>query len=265
MTLNITIGLAEQIGDIAKRAGEVIMKVYTSDFNVAAKGDKSPVTEADTKAENLIFCEIRTKIGNDIPLVGEESVAAGKMPKIDDKPFWLIDPLDGTKEFINKNGEFTVNIALIEHGMPVLGAVHLPVTQDTFIATRAGVFVQYGGEGHATQIACRQAPASGLVAIASKSHNTPETEAYLDGLNIKERTSAGSSLKFCRIAEGKADVYPRFGPTMEWDTAAAHAVLMFAGGEVITEDGRPLSYGKPGLKNPFFIARGPGVPDPTPT
>ena len=265
MTLNITIGLAEQIGDIAKRAGEVIMKVYTSDFNVTAKGDKSPVTEADTKAENLIFREIRTQIGNDIPLVGEESVAAGKMPTVGDKPFWLIDPLDGTKEFINKNDEFTVNIALIEHGMPVLGAVHLPVTQDTFIATRAGVFVQYGGEGRAIQIGCRQAPADGLIAIASKSHNTPETEAYLAGLNIKERTSAGSSLKFCRIAEGKADVYPRFGPTMEWDTAAAHAVLMYAGGEVITEDGRALSYGKPGLKNPFFIARGPGVPDSTST
>ncbi len=147
----------------------------------------------------------------------------------------------------------------------MLGALPLPVTQDTFNATRAGVFVQYGGEGRAIQIACRRAPADGLVAIASKSHNTPETEAYLNGLNVKERTSAGSSLKFCRIAEGKADVYPRFGPTMEWDTAAAHAVLMFAGGEVITEDGRALSYGKPGLKNPFFIARGPGVPDPTPT
>ena len=130
------------------------------------------------------------------------------------------------------------------------------------MATNAGAFAQYGGDGKAIQITCRRAPKDGLVAIASKSHSTPETDAYLAGLPIKDRVSAGSSLKFCCVAEGKADVYPRFGPTMEWDTAAGHAILKFAGGEVITEDGRPLTYGKSDFRNPFFIARGPGVPDP---
>jgi len=262
MVLNVTLGLAEQIGEVSRRAGRVIMDIYKTDFDVEAKGDASPVTQADKEAEDLIFRMIREGITGEFPLVGEEAVSAGNKPDIGDKPFWLIDPLDGTKEFISRNGEFTVNIALIENGIPVLGVVHLPVTDDTFIATRAGAFVQYGGEGKAIQISCRLAPKEGLTAIASKSHLTEETETYLAGLPVRERISAGSSLKFCRVAEGKADVYPRFGPTMEWDTAAGHAVLMYAGGEVITEDGRSLIYGKADFRNPFFIARGPGVPDP---
>jgi 3'(2'), 5'-bisphosphate nucleotidase len=263
MVLNITLGLAEQIGEVARAAGRVIMDVYKTDFDVETKGDASPVTQADNEAEDLIFRRIREGITGEFPLVGEESVAKGKTPEIGDRPFWLIDPLDGTKEFISRNGEFTVNIALIENGIPVLGIVHLPVSDDTFIGSRAGTFVQYGGEGKAMQISCRRAPKDGLTAIASKSHLTEETEKYLSGLPVKETVSAGSSLKFCRVAEGKADVYPRFGPTMEWDTAAGHAVLMYAGGEVITEDGQALQYGKGAFRNPFFIARGPGVPDPT--
>ena len=262
MVLNVSLGLAEQIGEIAKRAGRGIMKVYETDFEVETKGDNSPVTKADQEAEALIFRAIRQGITGEFPLIGEEATAAGKAPDIGNGPFWLIDPLDGTKEFISRNGDFTVNIALIEDGMPVLGVVHLPVTQDTYIATRAGVFAQYGGDGKAMQISCRQAPKSGLIAIASRNHRTPETDAYLDKLNVGGTMSAGSSLKFCRVAEGRADVYPRFGPTMEWDTAAGHAVLMFAGGEVVTLDGKPLQYGKAGLRNPNFIARGPGVPSP---
>lgn len=262
MVLNINLGLAEQIGDVARRAGQVIMEIYQTDFDVEAKDDASPVTQADREAEKLIFRMIREGITGEFPLVGEEAASAGNTPDIHDRPFWLIDPLDGTKEFISRNGQFTVNIALIENGTPVLGAVHLPVSGDTFVATNAGAFAQYGGEGKAIQITCRRPPKDGLTAIASKSHATPETDTYLAGLPIKERVSAGSSLKFCCVAEGKADVYPRFGPTMEWDTAAGHAILKYAGGEVITEDGRPLTYGKADFRNPFFIARGPGVPDP---
>ena len=220
------------------------MDIYKTDFDVESKDDASPVTLADKQAEDLIFRMIREGITGEFPLVGEEAASAGKAPDIGGRPFWLIDPLDGTKEFISRNGQFTVNIALIENGTPVLGAVHLPVSGDTFVATSAGAFAQYGGEGKAIQITCRRPPKDGLTAIASKSHSTPETDAYLAGLPVKERVSAGSSLKFCCVAEGKADVYPRFGPTMEWDTAAGHAILKFAGGEVITEDGRPLIYGK---------------------
>lgn len=261
MVLNVTLSLAEQIGEVSRSAGRVIMDVYKTDFDVDEKSDDSPVTKADTEAEDLIFRRIREGITGEFPLVGEEAVSQGKIPNIGNKPFWLIDPLDGTKEFISRSGDFTVNIALIENGIPVLGVVHIPFTDDTYLATRAGVFVQYGGAGRAIQISCRHAPKDGLTAVASKNHLTEETEAYLAGLPIKETINVGSSLKFCRVAEGKADVYPRFGPTMEWDTAAGHAVLMYAGGEIINEDGSPLQYGKAGFKNPNFIARGPGVPD----
>ncbi len=260
MVLNIGLSLVEQVGEVARRAGRLVMDVYQTDFDVDTKGDASPVTKADRDAEELIIRAIREGITSDFPLVGEEAVSAGHIPDIKGTPFWLIDPLDGTKEFISRNGEFTVNIALIEDGRPVLGVVHLPVTDDTYVASKAGSFAQYGGEGKAAQIFCRQAPAEGMIAIASKSHNTPETEAYLDRLPITSRTSAGSSLKFCRVAEGRADVYPRFGPTMEWDTAAGHAVLLYAGGDVITPDGPPLVYGKPDFRNSYFIASGPGVP-----
>lgn len=263
MVLNVSIGLAEQIGEVARRAGRIIMDVYETDFDVEQKSDSSPVTRADREAEDMIFRMIREGITGEFPLVGEEAASAGNAPYVGDRPFWLIDPLDGTKEFISRNGEFTVNIALIENGIPVLGVVHLPVTDDTYIAVRAGVFAQYGGTGKAVQISCRTPPAGGLTAIASRSHNTEEVETYLSGLPIKERITAGSSLKFCRVAEGKADIYPRFGPTMEWDTAAGHAVLLYAGGDVLTEDGKPLRYGKPEFRNPFFIAKGPGVPDPS--
>ncbi len=260
MVLSISLGLAEQVGDIARRAGRVVMDVYNSDFEVNAKDDASPVTEADTKAEQLIFRAIREGITAEYPLVGEEAVSSGQIPEVADSPFWLIDPLDGTKEFISRNGEFTVNIALIENGVPILGVVHLPVKDDTYIASKAGAFAQYGGSGGAAQISCRQAPATDLIAIASKSHMTPETEAYLSKLPVGATSNAGSSLKFCRVAEGAADVYPRFGPTMEWDTAAGHAVLLYAGGTVTTPEGPALTYGKPGFRNPNFIARGPGVP-----
>ncbi len=263
MVLNISIGLVEQIGEITRRAGREIMKIYNTDFDVETKGDGSPVTQADQMAEALIFRAIREGISGSYPLVGEEAVSEGKAPTIGSGPFWLIDPLDGTKEFVKRSGDFTVNIALIEDGLPVLGVVHLPASDDTYMASRAGVFAQYGGEGKAIQIACREAPKQGLIAVASKNHLTQETTDYLEKLPIGGTINVGSSLKFCRVAEGRADVYPRFGPTCEWDTAAGHAVLMYAGGEVIRpEDGLPLRYGKPDFLNGHFVARGPGVPDP---
>ncbi len=261
MVLNVTLGLAEQLGEIARGAGRVIMDVYATDFEVERKSDESPVTAADRDAEAMIVSAIRDGIATDFPIVGEEAAEAGVLPTLDGQPFWLIDPLDGTKEFISRNGEFTVNIALIENGLPVLGVVHLPVSDDTYLATPAGSFAQYAGAGKATQISCRQAPAKGITAIASRSHATPEVETFLKKFPVKTRITAGSSLKFCRVAEGKADLYPRLGPTMEWDTAAGQAVLMYAGGEVVTLDGSPLRYGKPEFRNPHFIARGPGVPD----
>lgn len=254
--------LLHPVFDIALEAGRRIMAVYRSaDFGVTHKDDASPLTQADLAAHRCIV-EALARLTPDTPILSEEAADIGFDVRSRWSRYWLVDPLDGTKEFIKRNGDFTVNIALIENGIPVLGVVHLPAYDDTYIATRAGVFAQYGGTGKAIQISCRTPPKDGLSAVASKNHMTEETETYLAGLPIKECINAGSSLKFCRVAEGRADVYPRFGPTMEWDTAAGHAVLMYAGGEVITENGRPLLYGKPEFRNPNFIARGPGVPDP---
>jgi 3'(2'), 5'-bisphosphate nucleotidase len=261
MVLGVSLSTAEQVGEVAKQAGDIIMEIYQSDFAVEHKDDNSPVTAADKKAEKFIITALKQVVTDDYMFIGEEGASDEEMIPPQDRPFWLIDPLDGTKGFVSRNGEFTVNIALIEAGIPLLGVVHIPPTQDTYVATRAGVFVQYGGQGSASQITCRQADPDALVAVASKNHNTPETVAYLEKLNIAERISVGSSLKFCRIAEGRADVYPRFGPTSQWDTAAGHAVLMYAGGDVRKTDGSPFLYGDANLRNPFFIAKGPGVPD----
>jgi len=247
---------------IALEAGRVAYELFKAGCEVGHKADASPVTEADWTAETIILKGLAEAFP-DIPVVAEEAVSAGSMPDDLGDTFLLVDPLDGTREFVKGKGDFTVNIALIENGVPILGVVHLPASKDTFIATRAGSFAQYGGEGKAVQITCRRPPEDGLTAIASKNHLTPETGAYLARLPVKDTVNAGSSLKFCCVAEGKADVYPRFGPTMEWDTAAGHAILLYAGGEVVTEDGQPLRYGKPELRNPNFIARGPGVPDPS--
>lgn len=256
--LNITLGLLEQIGDVAKRAGQEIMKIYETDFAVEEKADSSPVTEADKAAEALILRSIREGITDMFPIVGEESFAAGKAPVVGDAPFWLVDPLDGTKEFVNRNGEFTVNIAMIDGGRPTLGVIHAPATKRTYWGAKIGVFTQVGDEEERL-IQCHEAPADGLVAMVSRSHRTPEVDTFLADYTIASETSAGSSLKFCLIAEGSADIYPRLGRTMEWDTAAGHAILQFAGGTVQDLDGNDLHYGKPGFENPHFVAKGPGV------
>ncbi|MEK9670964.1 MAG: 3'(2'),5'-bisphosphate nucleotidase CysQ [Rhodospirillaceae bacterium] len=257
--VNIGLGLLNQVADIAERAGREILKIYDTDFNVETKGDQSPVTEADRVAEDLIAEALLREITGEFKIIGEEAVAADGMTQPSpNHPFWLVDPLDGTKEFVKRSGEFTVNIALIENALPVMGIVHLPVLGETFMGANLGSFKKTGDEApHPIQ--SRGAPAKGLTAAVSRSHGAEEADEFLEKFTIARRIGAGSSLKFCRVAEGAADIYPRFGRTMEWDTAAGHAVVRFAGGNVVRTDGAPLTYGKPGLENPHFIVVGQGV------
>jgi 3'(2'), 5'-bisphosphate nucleotidase len=248
--------LLEGLVPLIRAAGEVVMAVYRTDFDVRGKDDASPVTAADERAEALILPALEALLPG-VPVIAEEAVAAGRVPAVAAR-FWLVDPLDGTKEFISRNGEFTVNIALVEHGVPVLGAVLAPALDRLFLgAAGHGAFVEEGGRRR--PIRCRAAPAEGLTVVASRSHgDTAALDAFLAGRKVAALKSAGSSLKLCLIASGEADLYPRLGRTMEWDIAAGHAVLAAAGGTVRTLAGDPLHYGKPGLDNPHFVASGLG-------
>lgn len=257
MALDIREDLVNGVRALAERAGEVILAVYDSEFAVEHKDDASPVTEADRQAEAVILAALRGDLGLGLPIVAEEEVASGHVPAAGMPAFWLVDPLDGTKEFIKRQGEFTVNIALVENGEPQLGVVHAPAVGLTYWASRHGAFKAEGGRVQA--IRCRPIPQKGLIAVASRSHRTPETDAYLARFDVVETISSGSSIKFCLVAEGRADLYPRTGRTMEWDTAAGDAIVRFAGGSVTDMAGRPLTYGKPGFDNPHFVAR--GAPD----
>jgi 3'(2'), 5'-bisphosphate nucleotidase len=245
----------------AQRAGGAIMAVYATDFAVRDKADTSPVTAADEAAEKIILADLAA-IAPAIPVVAEEAVAAGKVPIVADR-FFLVDPLDGTREFVSRRDEFTVNVALIEAGKPVLGVVFAPARRELYWGdVRAGKSGHIDADPDGTMpsmgnmIAVRQAPAAGLTAVASRSHRTPETDTLLANYPVTEFRSIGSSLKFCLVAAGEADIYPRIGTTMEWDTAAGHAVLAAAGGSVTGLDGEPFIYGKPGFRNGNFIARG---------
>lgn len=240
---------------LAERAGAAIMAVYQGDIVVSQKADKSVVTAADTAAEAVILAGLAERFPH-IPVVAEESVAAGRCPTVGER-FFLVDPLDGTREFISRNGEFTVNIALIEQGVPVAGVVTLPALGTAYWTGGDGVAWRRDGGG-TVAIACRAVPAAGASVVASRSHRDEATDAFIATLTVKDLVSAGSSLKFCRLAEGRADIYPRFGRTMEWDVAAGHAVLRAAGGSVTGADGTAFRYGKPGWDNPAFIARGLG-------
>ena len=247
---------AKRLGALAIDAGAEILKLYDGEIAVEMKDDRSPVTAADQAAEDVILAALAGELGLGHPVVSEEAAAAGYTPEVG-SAFWLVDPLDGTKEFISKNGEFTVNIALIQDGEPLLGVVHTPALGEVYIGVRDnGAQVQRDGTW--TDITCRPVPDRGIVALVSRSHRSPEVDAYIERFDIGEAVSAGSSLKFCRVAEGVADLYPRLGRTMEWDTGAAHAVLAAAGGHVETLNGEPLRYGKPGFENPYFVAYGAG-------
>lgn len=239
---------------IAEQAGAVILEHYAGGTTVSTKADASPVTAADEAAEAVILAALK-ELTPSLPVVAEEAVAQGKVPEVGGGPFWLVDPLDGTKEFISRNGEFTVNIALVEERRPVLGVVLAPARGIAWWgAMGQGACRREGGEVRTIQV--RPRPAQGAVAVASRSHRDAATDAWLAENGITDTVSAGSSLKFCLVAEAKADVYPRFGTTMEWDTAAGHAVLRAAGGEVRTTAGEPFLYAKPAFRNPGFIAYG---------
>lgn len=254
------------LAEIALAAGAEIMRVYRTDFNVSRKDDHSVLTEADGLAEALILRRLK-EADPGLKVIAEEEVAAGNLPEHGER-FALVDPLDGTKEFVAKNGEFTVNIAIIEHGRPVMGVIYAPALERLFVAESpdSAWQAQAAPEGpvpqERTPLKIRPAPGGGLTAVASKSHRSPETDEWLSRYPVAEIKGAGSALKFCLVAAGEADVYPRHGRTMEWDTAAGQAIVEAAGGRVLEMDGSPLLYGKRarGYDNPYFVVYGDVTP-----
>ncbi|WPZ32452.1 3'(2'),5'-bisphosphate nucleotidase CysQ [Thalassobaculum sp. OXR-137] len=249
------IALLDAIAVLAREAGKIILPYYRSDTAVIDKMDGSPVTAADRAADAHIVPVLKA-LTPGIPVVAEESVEAGDIPDVSGGRFWLVDPLDGTKEFINKSTDFTVNIGLIWDGVPVLGALHTPVDGMVWGGILGEGAWEESADGTRTPISVRKPGPDGLTIVASRSHRNPELEAYIETMDVKESVSRGSALKFCLVARGDADLYPRTGPTMEWDTAAGHAVLLAAGGSMTKFDGTPFDYGKPDFRNGHFIARG---------
>ncbi|HWB62643.1 MAG TPA: 3'(2'),5'-bisphosphate nucleotidase CysQ [Chitinophagales bacterium] len=250
----------EQLVSIARKAGDEIMQVYSCPFAVEIKDDKSPLTEAD-KRSNAVIIQGLQQLYPGIPYISEETKQTAYNERKNWERCWMIDPLDGTKEFIKKNGEFTVNIALIKNGAPVLGVVHAPALQKTYFGFEGGgsfAFNNTTGQFETILNTQHYSQKNKVVVVASRSHLSEETLQFVEQLKAEGKEvdfiSSGSSLKFCLVAEGKADVYPRFGPTMEWDTAAAHAVALNAGHNVLNyETGTPLTYNKENLLNPWFI------------
>ncbi len=257
--------LIQPLLEIARKAGDIIMDYYDGDITVDTKKDESPVTEADIAANEFIVEKLRALTPN-IPIVTEES----DNPEIQksDNYFWLVDPLDGTKSFIKRTGEFTVNIGLVEiisyekegnisrSGIPVMGVVYVPAQQEIYFTGEDGHAYRQE-DGMASELISVAKPArDGLVVIASKSHISKETEEFISTLKVRKFVPAASAYKFCVVARGEADIYPRFAPTMEWDTAAGHAILLAAGGNVTNPDDTPLMYNKPDFHNGHFIAWG---------
>lgn len=255
--------LARVMRQLALEAGDVIMEIYNSeDFEIRAKSDASPVTAADEAADACIAAGLRAQFP-EVTLVTEEQAASHSERA---SSFLIVDPLDGTKEFIKRRGDFTVNIAYVDDGVPVRGVVYAPAKGRLFYTDANGQSVEETGElakdlvGDVVPLAVAHPNNNALMVVASKSHRDQATDDYIDQYSVRDMTSAGSSLKFCLVAAGEADLYPRLGRTMEWDTAAGHAVLLGAGGEVVRFDNHtPLVYGKPGYANPYFIAYAPGV------
>jgi 3'(2'), 5'-bisphosphate nucleotidase len=259
--------LLEAMIGAAIEAGRAACHIYRGDFEVQIKQDASPVTAADQAAEAIILRHL-AQTAPAIPVVAEEEVAAGRIPQTAGE-FFLVDPLDGTKEFIQRRGDFTVNIALVRNGVPVLGVVYAPAKSSLFAgdvaarqAFRSAQDPDSPSRAPREPIRVRAVPSKGMTAVASRSHRTPETDEYLARYTVADLVSVGSSLKFCLVAAGEADLYPRLGTTMEWDTAAGHAVLLAAGGKVLAPDGLPLRYGKPEFRNSWFIASGSFDPQP---
>ncbi len=257
------VALETQFRALALRAGAAIMEIYErSEMEVQTKADSSPLTEADQAADRLIS-EGLTAAFPDVPIVTEEQTASHAVQAA---RFFIVDPLDGTKEFIRRRGAFTVNIALVENGNPVRGIVYAPAKARMFYTRADGTAIEETGPFSALssvqtrQLQMRRPALEALSVVASKSHRDPATDAYIAKYPVAEFRSAGSSLKFCLLAAGEADFYPRLGRTMEWDTAAGQAVLQAAGGEVLDfNTHQPLRYGKAGYENPFFLARHPDV------
>lgn len=254
--------IAEIFASLTLEAAVAVMGVYASDPHARRKADRSFVCDADERAEAIILAGL-AKLLPDIPVIAEEAASRGEKPRCG-RAFILVDPVDGTREFLHRNGEFTINIALVIDGVPRAGAVYAPAIGRLWMAG-SHAFMCHVEPGQAlpavkdrVAIASRMQPPQGLTALASRSHSDEATEGFLSRLPIVERRSAGSSLKFCAIAEGQADVYPRFGPTMEWDTAAGDAVLRAAGGTVLDEAGAVLRYGKAQdqYRNGPFVAWG---------
>jgi 3'(2'), 5'-bisphosphate nucleotidase len=258
-SLRDTDATSRLFGLIALRAGQAILQVREARHNPDTKSDGSPVTAADLAADEVI----REGLARDLPglaVITEETCTATS--RVDADCFALVDPLDGTREFINGSDEFTVNIALIARGMPVAGAVYAPALRRLYVGGTTAHRLDVGSDEVPSRldglrpINVRATPADGWHAVVSRSHLDPDTKRWIEQHRIAELCYAGSSLKFCTIAEGEADVYPRLGPTMEWDTAAGHAVLLAAGGRVTDLDGQPMRYGKPQFRNGNFVAWG---------
>jgi 3'(2'), 5'-bisphosphate nucleotidase len=256
--------LLDRLVIAAIEAGALILDVRRRGHSVERKSDLSPVTEADRAAEAAILRHL-AEIAPSVPVVAEEAVAAGRIPDVG-REFFLVDPLDGTKEFVKGGDDFTVNIGLVRDGAPTVGVVFAPATGDLYAgASGEGAWkigLVGGKPGGRATIHVRPRPASAIRVVASKSHRTPETDAFIRQYDVGELVSAGSSLKFCLVAEGEADLYPRLGTTMQWDTAAGDAVVRAAGGTVLTLDGEPLPYGpsgqtgSKGFENPWFVVCG---------
>ncbi len=248
--------LCRQCVQIARDAGDRILAIYNTEFEVNEKQDKSPLTSADLAAHNFIVAQLR-KLTPDIPVLSEESANISFAQRTLWHTYWLVDPLDGTREFVKRNGEFTVNIALIHEHKSILGAIHIPVLQTDYFAWQGGGSYKIENGEPAERILVRKLPEKNtrLNVATSRSHNSGETERYLKKMGDINIISAGSSLKFCLLAEGKVDLYPRLGYTAEWDTAAAHCIVEQAGGYITRTDMTPLRYNtKDSLRNPFFFA-----------
>jgi 3'(2'), 5'-bisphosphate nucleotidase len=246
----------EQVCEIAQKAGAAIMEVYSGEIAIEIKTDRSPLTAADKASHAVIVAGLR-ELTPDIPVLSEEGKDIPYEERNTWERFWLVDPLDGTKEFIKRNGEFTVNIALIEGQEPVLGVIYVPVTDRLYWGVKGqGAWCRERGRETVPIRVRRPDPVAGLTVVMSRSHPSPELEDFLKDIEVAEALSVGSSLKLCAVAEGKADLYPRLGPTMEWDTAAGQAIVESAGGVVERFPGtEPLRYNKPVLLNPHFLVK----------